>query len=138
MLASSSDRLRARISAEQALADARRNLALQIGLTPERLVDLPPPADDFPRYAGQPLQLNAPIGYLLDVALSRRADFAAAKQRERAARRRVDAARSGLKPQVDFSLGVGYDTLTESRTMRVALSSSRQRETIAWVRLSLI
>jgi outer membrane protein TolC len=115
VLANSSDRLRARISAEQALADARRNLALQIGLTPERLVDMPPPADDFPRYTGQPLALNAPIGYLLDLALLRRADFVAAKHRERAARRRVDAARNGLKPQLDFILGVGYDTLVESR-----------------------
>lgn len=115
VLANNSDRRRSRISAEQALAEARRILALQIGLPPERLVDLPPPADDFPRYDGQPLGLDAPIGYLLDFALARRADFAAAKQRERAARRRVDAARSGLKPQLDFTVGVGYDTLVESR-----------------------
>ena len=62
VLASNSDRVRSRIAAEQALAEARRVLALQIGLPPERLVDLPPPADDFPRYDGQPLGLDAPIG----------------------------------------------------------------------------
>jgi outer membrane protein TolC len=88
---------------------------LQIGLPVERLVELPSPADDFPRYQGQTPGLDAPIRSLVDFALGRRADFAAAKQRERAARRRLDAARSGLKPQVDLIVGVGYDTLVESR-----------------------
>jgi outer membrane protein TolC len=119
VLASNSDRVRSRIAAEQALAEARRVLALQIGLPPERLVDLPPPADDFPRYDGQPLGLDAPIGSLLDFALNRRADFAAAKQRERAARRRVDAARSGLEPQLDLTVGAGYNSLVESRAPSV-------------------
>lgn len=115
VLANNSDRVRSRISAEQAFAEARRNLALQIGLPPERLVNLPPPIDDFPRYDGQPLSVDVPIEHLLDFALTRRADFTAAKQREHAARRRVDAARSGLKPQLDVTIGLSYNTLVENR-----------------------
>lgn len=115
VLANSSDRLATRVAAEQAVAEARRVLAVQIGLPPKRLLELPPPADDFPGYEGQPLALETQIGSLLDIAYARRPDLEAVKQRERAARRRVDAARSGLKPQLDFTLGVGYGTLVESR-----------------------
>lgn len=115
VLASASDRAGTRVSAEQAVAEARRVLALQIGLPVERLAAMPPPADDFPASTGQPLALDTRIHDLLDIAYTRRADFEAAKHRERAARHRVELARSGLKPQVDLTLGAGYGTLVENR-----------------------
>jgi outer membrane protein len=76
---------------------------------------MPPPADEFPAYDGRPLEVATQIDRLLALALANRADFEAAKKREYAARRRLDLARSGLKPQLDLSLGVGYGTLTENR-----------------------
>lgn len=113
--ASASERLANRIAAEQAVAEARRVLANQIGLPPERLAVMPPPADDFPAYRGEPLALDTRIADLLNLAYSRRADLEAARHRERAARRRLDLARSGLKPLVDLTVRVGYNTLVESR-----------------------
>jgi len=115
VLASASERTGTRVSAEQAVAEARRNLALQIGLPVERLAALPPPADDFPRHEPRPIALDMRIQDLLDIAYMRRADFEAAKHRERAARHRLALARSGLKPQVDLTLGAGYGTLVENR-----------------------
>jgi outer membrane protein TolC len=126
--ASGSERQAARIATEQALAEARLNLALQIGLPPERLAAMPPPADDFPDSSRQPIALDTRIADLLDVAYRRRADLEAARHRERAARRRLDSAISGLKPQVDLTLGVGYDTLVEQRapfSLGPALSNQR-------------
>jgi outer membrane protein TolC len=115
VLASASERAGTRVSAEQAVAEARRNLAVQIGLPVERLAALPPPADDFPPHEPRPIALDTRIDDLLDIAYTRRADFEAAKHRERAARHRLTLARSGLKPQVDVTLGAGYGTLVENR-----------------------
>lgn len=113
--ATRSDRRTSRIAAEQAVAESRRNLAAQIGLPPERLAAMPVPANDFPPYAGEPLVSDERAAELVSIAYARRADLEAARHRERAARRRLDLARSGLKPQLDFALQVSYNTLVESR-----------------------
>lgn len=115
VLASYAERRRSRISAEQALAEARRNLILQIGLPWERATELPLPADDFPDYDGQPLDIDTQIDRLQELALARRADLQTARQREDAARRRVVGARSGLKPKVDLNFAMSYGSLTEQR-----------------------
>lgn len=115
VLASYAERLGGRIGAEQSLAEARRALALQLGLPPERAAGLPLPADDFPAYDGQPLEAEKKVESLQQYALKRRADVEAGRQREQAARKRVVSARSGLKPQVDLSVGVNYGSLIENR-----------------------
>jgi outer membrane protein TolC len=113
--ASHSERVATRVIAEQRVAEARRNLAVLMGLPPERLTVMELPADDFPAFDGQPIALDSQMAGLFDLAFRRRADLEAAKRREHAARRRVDAARSGLKPQVDLTVGAGYGTLVEKR-----------------------
>ena len=113
--ASHAERLAARIAAEQAVAEGRRNLALQIGLPPEHAQTLPTPANDFPALERETPRTDRQIPALQSYALLKRADLEAARQREQAARYRVVFAQSALKPQVDLSMGVNYGSLLENR-----------------------
>ena len=96
----------ARLSAEQSATEARASLVLAMGLTVGAMTSLAPPATDFPRLAGRSARLDA--GRLLDDAYRRRADVAAAEEDELAARLRIDAARSELRPRMDLSFTTGY------------------------------
>ncbi|HSQ04661.1 MAG TPA: TolC family protein, partial [Burkholderiales bacterium] len=113
--ASYAERLAARIGAEQTLTEGRRALALQIGLSPERAAEMPLPMNEFPAFDEQAAHVDTKIAVLREDAIGRRADLEAARQREQSARRRLIAARSGLKPQLDVSLGVNYTSLVENR-----------------------
>ena len=115
VLASVAGHSAARTAAEQSVAEARRNLALQIGLSAESGSAMPAPADEFPVFDGQPLNIDQQIEQLRTFALAHRADVEAAKRREGAARYRLVAAQSGLKPQLDFRLGASYNSLVEER-----------------------
>ncbi len=139
VLASLAERAAARIAAEQSLEEGRRNLAVQIGLPPERWAGLPVPVDEFPGFDGPPLELDKHIAPLRTLAIERRADLEAAKLRERAARYRLVAAQSGLRPQLDFGVDVGYGSLVEARVpfdLGQVLASQRVGPSIA-ARLSV-
>jgi outer membrane protein len=95
-----------RLSAEQSATQARASLVLAMGLSASAMTSLAPPATDFPRLAARSARLDA--GRLFDDAYRRRADVAAAEEDELAARLRIDAARSELRPRLDLSVTTGY------------------------------
>lgn len=110
-------RAASRIAVEQEATEARSNLALAMGLTPEQLAQLPPPADDFPDGINQPPPSLSPerVRSLIGLALTRRADYLAAEKTREAAdviRRSVS---NRLRPQLDLTISGGYSTLREGR-----------------------
>ncbi len=113
VLASQAEKIANRVLSEQALIDARRILARQIGLTAEYSMTLPLPRDDFPRYDGAPLEFMSRIDKLQEAALAARSDLEALKARVRADGYRLAASRNNLKPQLDFNLNLSYSGLAE-------------------------
>ena len=110
-------RIAGRIAVEQQATEARSNLALAMGLTPEQLAQLPPPADDFPDGLNQPPPSLSPERFrsLIGLALTRRADYLAAEKTREAAdviRRSVS---DRLRPQLDLTISGGYSSLREGR-----------------------
>ena len=106
-----------RIAVEQQTTEARSNLALAMGLSPEQLAQLPPPADDFPDGLNQPPPSISTerVRSLIGLALTRRADYLAAEKTREAAdviRRSVG---DQLRPQLDLTISGGYSTLREGR-----------------------
>jgi outer membrane protein TolC len=101
-----------RLRAEQALFEARQELGLAMGLRAEELGSIAPPSDDFPEVQGAVPKIGQE-DLFLDGARDRRADLLAAKTRIDAADRLLDAARSGVKPRLDFQLQAGYKGLNE-------------------------
>lgn len=94
-----------RTAAEQDIIAARTALGLAMGLPADAIVVLPPPATGFPE-PGTGARRDA--GKLVEETYRRRADLAAADQRTRSARIRVEAARSDLRPRSDLVLRTGY------------------------------
>lgn len=113
LLASRAEKTVARLQAEQALIEARRTLARSIGLPADQSLKLAEPADDFPAYAGQSLDVALLPDSLGEQALRQRADLEALRQRELAAQHRVTVASNNLKPQTDLSFSLGYRSLSE-------------------------
>jgi len=112
-VANRSDRSSSRISAEQALVDARRVLARQLGLSVEQMTHLPPAADDYPDLATVNLDIGRDTDRLVNLALDQRADLQADRTLQRAAGYLVVAARNNLKPELDLSAGFSYAGLSE-------------------------
>jgi outer membrane protein TolC len=106
------DRTTARIAAEQALLEARQRLGLATGLSHMSVATLEA-TEDFPLRTDTTLPAASERTRLIDMAMSRRADLAAARLREDAARTLTGSARSNLQPQLDVNLGVGYTGLAE-------------------------
>jgi outer membrane protein TolC len=108
-LANLADREAAQVAAEQARIAARRQLILDLGVRPEEFPEQPV-LDDFPPLAPVPPIGDDPalLRRLVDAALDRRADYAAAKARLGASRVSADAAKNGLRPRVDLSVNFGY------------------------------
>ena len=120
-----SGRAAGRIAVEQEATEARSNLALAMGLSPEQLAQLPPPADDFPDGVNQPPPSLSPerVRSLIGLALTRRADYLAAEKTREAAdviRRSVS---DRLRPQLDLTISGGYSTLREGRRPNEFLAS---------------
>lgn len=103
----------ARIAAEQALEDARSNLARNMGLSPQEAHTLPLPAEDFPSVPAQAPDPAQQLERMRELALHRRTDLQAAQIRYGQAEINLDATRKGLKPQLDLVLGVGVSGLNE-------------------------
>lgn len=105
----------ARITAQQDVLDARRQLGLVMGLAPDRILELPPPSMDLPSMdAWEPDTGMA--RRLVDTALTHRADLAATASLSQAAEALVTAARQDTRPQLDFVSDIAVDGLG-SRTI---------------------
>ena len=104
-----------RIVVEQQATEARSSLALAMGLTPEQLAQLPPPADGFPDGISQPPPSLSPerIRSLINLALTRRADYLAAEKAREAADVIRQAVSNRLRPQLDLTISGGYSSLHE-------------------------
>lgn len=111
VLASRAEKAAQRLSAEQAVHEARRVLARLLGLPAENMRAIGTPQDDFPVYQDVDAELRE--AELVRDALALRADLEAGRYREQAAHYRLSAARNNLKPQVDLNLSVGYTGLAE-------------------------
>jgi outer membrane protein len=112
----------ARIGAEQALTEARQALGLAMGLPFEAIAALPLPADDFPPADDRSALGPAETAALIEDGLLRRNDLKAVDRRLDAAESLLGAARNSRLPQVDLSLDVGYQSLTEGDRFDRALT----------------
>lgn len=116
VVASRAERTAARISAEQALLDARHTLARQLGLSRTQMATLPVPDDPLPNYDGQRIDVVDDRERLISVAIATRADIEADRKRELAGKYRLTAARNNLKPQLDFNFHLSYSSLAEGES----------------------
>jgi outer membrane protein TolC len=96
-----------RLSAEQAVIEAREQMGLVMGLEPDRILALPGAAGEFPAVdtaATDSIDGSA----LVSQALAQRADLAALERGRSAAESRLRGAASGLRPRLDLTIGAGY------------------------------
>ncbi len=96
-----------RISAEQAVVEAREQLGLAMGVAAADVMTLPAAGTDFP----PPSPDTVPRGTVqrwVDAAAERRADFTAGERNLRAARELMGATESDTRPQLDLVLSLGY------------------------------
>jgi len=106
------DRTASRIAADQQLLQSRQQLAVAMGLSTENM--------DTGREASDPLpaEIAAPpapgdVQASINQALTRRADYLAAKKRQGGAELLAGAARNQLKPQLDLQFSTGYSGLKD-------------------------
>lgn len=136
LLADQLEKQNARLAAEQAQVEARLALGKALGLGFRELARLEP-AEEFPDLA---LTVPDPSGSgpaMLRLALSRRADLAAAEHRLEAARIRARVAEENLRPQLDLTLGAGYAGLSESAANRAMVDALSNQFTGPNVSVSL-
>jgi outer membrane protein TolC len=107
------DRIAGRIAAGQQVVAARLQLALAMGLPPEGIASLADPAEDLPEAIGAPADDSATVRRYIELALSQRADYLAARKRVEAARTLLAQAKNGLLPSVDLTLSSGYSGLRQ-------------------------
>lgn len=105
-----------RIGAEQALAEARQQLGITLGLAPDAIALLPPATLDTATLASLPVDGGLDVDARARTwaaradgdALARRPDVAAAASRRRAAEAQVGAAAQELRGRLDLSVGMTY------------------------------
>jgi outer membrane protein TolC len=107
------DRVAARIAAQEQVVVARLQLALAMGLPSERMATLADPADDFPEGIGAPADDPEAARRYIELALSQRSDYLAARKRAEAERTLLPQAKNALRPAVDVTLSSGYSGLRE-------------------------
>ena len=107
------DRIAARIEARQQVVVARQQLALAMGVAPEQMASVPDPADDFPGAVNAPSNDPESVRRYIELALSQRSDYLAAKKRVDADRALLPQAKNALLPNVDLTLSAGYSGLRE-------------------------
>ena len=108
---------------EQALWQARQDLAQAVGWALAKMSDPPVPTFPFP-----PLETNGPSlkldkTKLIVASLERRPDYLSAQKAGEAARVLEVAARKNMRPQLDLSLEAGYSGVSEARAVRAYFSS---------------
>jgi outer membrane protein len=102
---------------EQQVMEARSALALAMGLPADRIAGLPTPGDGFPDGLAETLPRRGPdaVQALVDLALTRRADYLAAEKSRASADVRRQVATNGVRPQMDVTLSTGYSSLRPGR-----------------------
>lgn len=103
----------ARIGGERDLFTARQNLGREIGLDPAEIAALPLPSDPFPDVSPAEVPPPARSAAFIELAVRRRTDVEAARQRQAEADLRRQAAENALKPQLDLVLRPGYSGLAD-------------------------
>ncbi len=99
------------LAAEQIVISSAENLANDLGMTGRAAQTALRAIDDFPDQLGLPsTDVSATLRLL---ALSRRADLKAAKATGQASRENLVAALDAMRPQVNLTLGAGYNGLSE-------------------------
>lgn len=131
------DKSAARIAAEKSLHDARQKLGVTMGL-PQPRIALIEPLDGLPQPPMEFSALPEQSARLTVLAVTRRADLAAARLRQDSARARLGAARDNLKPQLDVAINVGYAGLAESSGARAITGGLEQNRAGANAGASLI
>jgi outer membrane protein len=115
-----------RISAEQAVTQARAAMALAMGLYSAEIGSLLLPAEDFPALnpaALASLEQSSAAGVMMTRAADDRYDVRAAKSRLHAAQTLLDAARQDNKSKLDLSFSIGYNGLVEGKSAASALTA---------------
>lgn len=134
--ASLMDRTSARLGAEQAVLEARQKLGQAMGMNPAQMSTLAP-LDDLPPLQQGLLATDNVQQRLLALALQQRADLAAARLRQEAAKVSQTVAQSALQPQLDLNLNVGYATLLESNAASSLVSVLGQQRSSANIGTSI-
>lgn len=106
------DKTVARLTAEQALVDARQVLGKMIGLPYQKITALVL-SDRLPDLEDKVTAVHSPLPGLIDLGLTRRNDRAASLFRLQAAKKLTDAAKNSLKPELNTTFKVGYAGLAE-------------------------
>ncbi len=102
----------ARIGGERDLFTQRQGLGREIGLEPSEITSLSLPSDPFPEIRPGEVPPLARSREFIDLALRRRADLEAGRQRVIEAELQRKAAENALKPQLDLVLAPGYSGLS--------------------------
>ncbi len=116
-----------RVAAEQQVFAAQQQLALDMGVSADRIVrSMPIPADDFPSAEEQklPSDIGPCMQYYSEEALQRRGDYLASQRRYAGSRVLLNAARNSMLPQVSLNLYSGYTGVQEGRQVTDFFSSS--------------
>lgn len=119
-----------RVAAEQQVFAAQQQLALDMGMSADRIVmSMPVPADDFPSAEEQklPSDIGSCMQYYSREALQRRGDYLASQRRYAESRVLLNAARNQMLPQVSLNLYSGYTGMQEGRQVSDFFSSSFTR-----------
>ncbi len=107
-------RIADRIAAEQVVGQARKQLALDIGLPATDILTVGDPEDDFPNVSSAIQSLDGEVlQQYVATALRVRPDAIAAQERMAQARLLLRAAEQFTKPQVNLQLSSGYSQLSE-------------------------
>ena len=122
--ASLASKVAQRITGEQTLVEAKRNLGLAMGCTSEEIQLLLLPSNDFLYLPPEKLNRMSGAGALWgEEALRYRADYLAAQKRTESTRILFEAARRDLWPKLNLSLNLGYAGLDEGSRMSRMISA---------------
>jgi len=110
------DRVANRFTFEQAVVQAREDLGLSMGLSPDEILHIGDPADDFPLLDESIAATGAEdlTPYYVQEAMNNRPDLTAAQKREVEARMLLLGAQNATKPQLNFQFTTGYTQLREN------------------------
>jgi outer membrane protein TolC len=115
-----------RVGAEQQLAVARQQLALDMGISAAQMLGGVNASEDFPPGGTQepPSGTLSSVEYFLQQGLTGRGDYLASEKRSVEARTLVTAAKNAVLPQVNLTFSGGYAGLQEGRAVGSFLASS--------------
>lgn len=117
------DKESARLAGEQQLFQARRLLALEIGLAPDEMDRLPLPSDALPEELLDPSLTREEMPALVALALRRRADLRAAHRQVEGDELLLAAADNALQPRLDLEFTPSWTGLVEGNDPGALLSS---------------